>query len=123
MFTRSSSAGPKMPEPRTTPPISTNSVNSAPSSGEKSVIGNDLKIVGQGLKIISRGIFQVDGEIEGDVMAVEVTVGEQGKVSGMVAGEQVVVRGTVSGVVCGKTAALQASSQVEGDIPDMSCAV
>jgi cytoskeletal protein CcmA (bactofilin family) len=91
-------------------------VISAPSTGEKSVIGKDLKIMGQGLKIISRGILQVDGEIEGDVMAVELVVGEKGRVSGMVAGQQVVVRGTVSGVVCGKTVALQASSQVEGDI-------
>ena len=123
MFTRSPSAGPNMPEPRTAPRTSTNSVINSPSSGEKSVIGNDLKIIGQGLKIISRGVLQVDGEIEGDVMAVEVVVGEKGKVSGMVAGQQVVVRGTVSGVVCGKTVALQASSQVEGDIHHMSFAV
>src|SRR5215467_8412304 len=123
MFTRSPSAGPKIPEPRTTSPGSTNSVISAPSTGEKSVIGNDLKITGQGLKIISRGILQVDGEIEGDVMAAEVVVGEKGNVSGMVAGQQVVVRGTVSGVVCGKTVALQASSRVEGDIHHMSFAV
>src|SRR5689334_21493475 len=108
MFTRNSAVSPKPLGARTTTPNSTNSVISAPSTGEKSVIGNDLKIVGQGLKIISRGILQVDGEIEGDVMAVEVVVGEKGKVSGMVAGQQVVVRGTVSGVVCGKTVALQA---------------
>jgi cytoskeletal protein CcmA (bactofilin family) len=50
------------------------------------------KIIGQGLKIISRGILQVDGEIEGDVQAAEVIVGEKGQVSGMVAGRQVVVR-------------------------------
>jgi len=123
MFTRSPSAGPNIPEPRTAPRTSTNSVINSPSTGEKSVIGNDLKIIGQGLKIISRGVLQVDGEIEGDVMAVEVVVGEKGKVSGMVAGQQVVVRGTVSGVVCGKTVALQASSRVEGDIHHMSFAV
>jgi len=38
---------------------------SAPSSGEKSVIGNDLKIIGQGLKINRARTWQVDGEIEG----------------------------------------------------------
>jgi cytoskeletal protein CcmA (bactofilin family) len=123
MLTRNSLAGPKVPQPRTAPPTNTNSVINSPSTGEKSVIGNDLKIIGQGLKIISRGVLQVDGEIEGDVMAVEVVVGEKGKVSGMVAGQQVVVRGTVSGVVCGKTVALQASSRVEGDIHHMSFAV
>jgi cytoskeletal protein CcmA (bactofilin family) len=123
MLTRSSSAGPPPLGPRTTTPNITNSVINGPSTGEKSVIGNDLKIIGQGLKIISRGALQVDGEIEGDVMAVDVVVGEKGKVSGMVAGQQVVVRGTVSGVVCGKSVALQASSRVEGDIHHMSFAV
>jgi cytoskeletal protein CcmA (bactofilin family) len=126
MFTRSSSAEPKTLEPRTARPAGGNGQQpsiSAPSSGEKSVIGNDLKIIGQGLKIISRGILQVDGEIEGDVQAAEVIVGEKGKVTGMVAGRQVVVRGTVSGVICGQTVALQASSQVDGDIHHMSFAI
>jgi cytoskeletal protein CcmA (bactofilin family) len=44
-------------------------------------------------------------------------------VTGMVAGRQIVVRGTVSGVICGQTVALQASSQVEGDINHMSFAI
>jgi cytoskeletal protein CcmA (bactofilin family) len=126
MFTRSSSVEPKMLDQRST---SRNGVDASPNrpvrngSGEKSVIGNDLKIIGQGLKIVSRGILQVDGEIEGDVQGAEVIVGEKGKVTGMVAGEQVVVRGNVSGIVCGKTVALQASSRVDGDIHHMSFAI
>jgi cytoskeletal protein CcmA (bactofilin family) len=125
MFTRSASVEPKSIEHSTR----LNGANgaqphlSAPSTGEKSVIGNDLKIIGQGLKIIGRGMLQVDGEIEGDVQAVEVIVGEKGQVTGMVAGQQVVVRGKVNGVVCGKTVALQASSQVNGDIHHMSFAI
>ena len=87
------------------------------------MIGNDLKIIGQGLKIIGRGVLQVDGEIEGDVQGAEVIVGELGKVTGMVAGQQVIIRGTVSGVVCGKTVALQASSHVDGDVHHMSLAI
>jgi cytoskeletal protein CcmA (bactofilin family) len=126
MFTRSSPAEPKALEPRTT---SSNGLNGlqrrtdAAASGEKSVIGNDLKIIGQGLKIVSRGILQIDGEIEGDVQGAEVIVGEKGRVTGMVAGQQVVVRGKVSGIVCAKTVALQASSQVDGDIHHMSFAI
>ena len=121
MFTRNSSAEPSVPGPRTARPNDASSSITAPSSGEKSVIGNDLKIIGQGLKI--RGMLQVDGEIEGDVQAAEVVIGEKGQVSGMVAGRQVVVRGKVSGVVCGQTVALQASSLVEGDIHHMSFAI
>src|SRR5262249_22658456 len=77
-------------------------------------------IIGQGLKIIGRGVLQVDGEIEGDVQAVEVIIGEQGKGTGMGAGEQVIVRGEVSGVVCAKRVMLQASSQVPGGGHHMS---
>ena len=68
-------------------------------------------------------MLQVDGEIEGDVQAAEVVVGEKGQVSGMVAGRQVVVRGRVSGVICGQSVALQTSARVEGDIHHMSFAI
>ena len=50
-------------------------------------------------------------------------VGERGKVTGMVAAHNVIVRGNVSGVVCGKTVAPQASSHVEGDVHHMSLAI
>jgi cytoskeletal protein CcmA (bactofilin family) len=126
MFQRNPTLEPKTIERRTARPNGANGAQShlsAPSSGDKSVIGNDLKIMGQGLKIIGRGTLQVDGEIEGDVQAVEVIIGEQGKVTGMVAGQQVVVRGKVSGVVCAKNVALQSSSEVQGDIHHMSFAI
>ena len=120
MFTRSSSAEPTTLDSR----LGANSLQqqrtNRSESTEKSVIGNDLKIIGQGLKIIGRGVLQVDGEIEGDVQAAEVIIGEKGKVTGMVAGAQVIVRGRVSGIVCGRTIALQASSNVDGDIHHMS---
>ena len=64
--------------------------------------------------------MQVDGEIEGDVQAAEVIVGEKGQVTGMVAVRHVLVRGKVSGIVCGRTVALRASSKVDGDLHHMS---
>ena len=126
MFTRSPSAEPEGAEPRTVRPNRANGAQppiNTPTSGEKSVIGNDLRIIGQGLKIIGRGLLQVDGEIEGDVQAVEVIVGEKGKVTGMVAAQDVIIRGRVSGVVCGKTVVLQATSRVEGDVHHVSLAI
>jgi cytoskeletal protein CcmA (bactofilin family) len=108
MFTRSSPAATK------SAPTANGAFSAvSPETNEKSVIGNDLKIIG-------RGVLQVDGEIEGDVQAAEVIVGEKGQVTGMVAGRQVVVRGKVSGIVCGRTVALQAASNVNGDIHHMS---
>jgi cytoskeletal protein CcmA (bactofilin family) len=41
----------------------------------------------------------------------------------MVAAQNVIVRGRVSGIVCGRTIALQASSHVEGDVHHMSLAI
>ena len=124
MFTRNSSAEPKALEPHSgNSPKAHRAVPDKASTTARSVIGNDLKILGQGLKIIGQGVLQVDGEIEGDVQGAEVIVGERGKVTGMVAGHHVIIRGTVSGVVCGISVALQASSQVKGDVHHMSLAI
>jgi cytoskeletal protein CcmA (bactofilin family) len=130
MFTRSSSAEPQPFRAansdgnvaRSAPPQQLRS-RPASEAGPKSVIGNDLKIIGQGLKIISQGTLQVDGEIEGDVGGAEVIIGESGKVSGTVAAERVIVRGTISGVIRGATVTLQSSSHVEGDIHHVSLAI
>jgi cytoskeletal protein CcmA (bactofilin family) len=129
MFTRSSSAEPApLDQARSN---GTANRNAQPAQarqrpgevGQKSVIGNDLRIIGQGLKIISEGTLQVDGEIEGDVGGAEVIIGAQGKVTGTVAAERVIVRGTISGVIRGAVVTLQSSSHVEGDIHHMSLAI
>jgi len=124
MFTRSSA-----PEPKTLEPTNNSlglNVQRRPAmtdASTKSVISNDLKIIGQGLKIISQGTLQVDGEVEGDVRGTEVIIGEKGRVTGTVAAERVIVRGTICGVIRGMTVTLQASSRVEGDIHHMSLAI
>ena len=130
MFTRSTPTEPKPLEPlQPSPAQSTMSAainmprRSGPDSSNKSVISNDLKIIGQGLKIISQGTLQVDGEVEGDVGGAEIIIGEQGKVTGTVAAERVIVRGRISGVIRAMTVALQPSARVEGDIHHMSLAI
>jgi cytoskeletal protein CcmA (bactofilin family) len=82
----------------------------------RSVIGKDLTIIGQGLRIVSAGALQIDGQIHGDVQGADVVVGESGQITGTVAGETVIVRGTVAGVIRGRQVSLEASSRVEGDI-------
>ena len=126
MFTRSPVGEPMPLEPLKNADASP-SKPPQPRSGStepgKSVISNDLKILGQDLKIISRGTLQVDGEIEGDVAGAEIIIGEEGKVTGTVAAERVIVRGRTSGVIRAMTVALQASARVEGDIHHMSLAI
>jgi cytoskeletal protein CcmA (bactofilin family) len=127
MFTRNPTNGAVPPEPRTPPP--TGALNRTPQprpltvEGGKSVISNDLKIIGQGLKIISRGTLQVDGEVEGDVAGAEIIIGEQGKVTGTIAAERVIVRGRTSGVIRATSVALQGSARVEGDIHHISLTI
>ena len=87
------------------------------------VINDHLKITGQRLKIVSRGRLQVDGEVDGDVTAAEVVIGEGGKVRGTVVGERVVVIGRIIGTIHGKTVALQSSAHVEGDIHHTSLTI
>jgi cytoskeletal protein CcmA (bactofilin family) len=126
MFTRNPSPDPPPLRPANADGNATRGAPARPRSGEvlpKSVIGNDLKIIGQGLKIISQGTLQVDGEVEGDVGGAEVIIGEQGRVTGTVAAERVIVRGTVSGHIRGATIALQSSCHVEADIHHMSLSI
>jgi hypothetical protein len=52
-----------------------------------------------------------------------VIVGEKGRVTGMVAGQKVIVRGAVSGVICGRSVSLQTSSHVEADLHHMTLVV
>jgi cytoskeletal protein CcmA (bactofilin family) len=99
-------------EARSTPPP----VQTGSSSQARSIIGNDLTIVGQGLRIISQGILQVDGDVTGDVVGSEVIIGEKGRVTGVVSGESVVVRGEVAGTIRGLRVVLQSGAKVEGDV-------
>ena len=77
------------------------------------MIGPDLKICGN---LTTHGDVQIEGEIEGDVRAVNVVVGARATVTGSVLAEEVVVRGHVMGSVRGRRVMLQASCHVEGDV-------
>jgi cytoskeletal protein CcmA (bactofilin family) len=100
-------------EQRQPPPVSGTTAAGGPP---RSIIGNDLTIVGQGLRIISQGILQVDGDVTGDVVGSEVIIGEKGRVTGVVSGESVAVRGEVAGTIRGVRVVLQAGAKVEGDV-------
>lgn len=85
-----------------------------------SIISNDLTILGKDLKIISKGSIQVDGEIQGEIRGVDVTVGAKGKVVGTVAARSVIVDGAVLGEIQAKSVSLRSSSRVEGDVHHQS---
>lgn len=87
---------------------------------DPSIIGPDLKIQGN---IISTGEVQVDGEVEGDLHALHVLIGEKARIQGAVNAEEVIVRGQVMGSIRGGKVMLQSTCHVEGDVHHKSLSI
>lgn len=85
-----------------------------------SIISADVKIVGV---VKSAGDIQIDGEIEGDVTAAVLTIGQTGSVQGKVTAEMVTVQGAVRGQIRGKKVQLAQGAKVNGDIFHASLAI
>ena len=107
---------------RSAPPLPPNGAMPQPTSmigrasggkASQSQIGSDLTIIGN---LISKGEVHIDGEIQGDLHAATIIIGESAKITGGIIADEVVVRGTVMGSIRGKRVVLQSSSKVEGDI-------
>jgi cytoskeletal protein CcmA (bactofilin family) len=85
-----------------------------------SIISADVKMTGT---IVSQGEIDINGQIEGDVRASALTVGETGAVKGEVVAESVVIRGTVEGRIRGRKVQLCTGAKVRGDIFHASLAI
>lgn len=85
-----------------------------------SVIGADLVIHGN---LTSKGEVQIEGEVQGDIHATHIIVGESARVTGGVIAEECVIRGRLLGTVRGRRVLLQSSSHVEGDIYHQTLAI
>ena len=83
------------------------------ATGGVSQISADLTIIGN---LVSQGEVQIDGEVQGDLHAATILVGENARVTGNVVADEVTVRGTVMGSVRGNRVLLQSTSKVEGDV-------
>jgi cytoskeletal protein CcmA (bactofilin family) len=81
--------------------------------GDVSQISADLTIIGN---LVSKGEVHIDGEIQGDLHAASVVVGENARITGSVVADEVMVRGTVMGAVRGRRVILQSTSKIEGDV-------
>ena len=93
---------------------------SAMKSKALSILSNDLTIKGS---IVSEGEVQLDGNVEGDVRAGSLTIGEDATVDGEVISENVVIRGKVKGSVRARQVQLAATARVEGDVIHASLAI
>jgi cytoskeletal protein CcmA (bactofilin family) len=78
-----------------------------------SVIGPDLVVTGN---LETTGELQIEGDVQGDVYARRIVVGEQARVVGELVAEEVVVGGVVQGSIRGNSVTFQGASYVEGDV-------
>ncbi|RJE80034.1 polymer-forming cytoskeletal protein [Paracoccus sp. JM45] len=85
-----------------------------------SVLSADLTVVGN---IKTQGDIQVEGTVEGDIRAHQLTVGESATIKGEIVGDDVIVHGRVIGRVRGLKVRLSASARVEGDIIHKTIAI
>jgi cytoskeletal protein CcmA (bactofilin family) len=102
------------------PPQMPNSRAGARPSGTPSVIGTDLSITGN---LESKGEIQIEGEVQGDVHAGRIIIGERAQLTGSLLADDIVIRGNVAGSIRGNNVTLQSNSRVEGDIFHRSLAI
>jgi len=119
--TAAGDAAPK-PEAKQDPkPEFKSSVSATPKAKPPaSTLSADLKISGN---IRTSGDINIEGEVEGDIRAHLLTVGEGAIVKGECVADDVVVNGRIVGRVRGLKVRLTATARVEGDIIHKTIAI
>ena len=84
-----------------------------PSTPGVSLISRALKITGQ---LESTEDIRIDGEVDGDVRGVSVTVGNGAKIKGTVYGDAVELAGSVEGKIEAKKVVLTGTARMTGDV-------
>ena len=85
-----------------------------------SIICGDMEIHGS---ITSDGALQIDGLVDGDVSAADITIGAGGTVIGEVRAEAVKVKGEVRGSIRARRVELETGAKVQGDILHSSLSI
>jgi cytoskeletal protein CcmA (bactofilin family) len=82
-------------------------------NASRSVLAADLKITGD---ITSSGTVEVMGEVDGNLAADILTIGQEGRVSGTVKARAVEVKGHVDGKISSQDFTMRSSAQVAADV-------
>ena len=101
------------------------SYDHAPQQGMRtrtgpSVLSSDLTVKGN---ITTQGDAQIEGVVEGDIRAHQLTVGESATIRGEIVADEIIVNGRVVGRVRGLKVRLSATARVEGDIVHKTIAI
>ena len=84
-----------------------------PAARAASIICADMKINGS---VTSEGALQIDGIVDGDVSATDITIGASGQITGEVKAEVVKVKGRIKGSIRARKVELETGAHVKGDI-------
>lgn len=113
MFSKTADpTGASAPTPGTTP-AATPRPAGAGSNTARSVLGADLRITGE---ITSAGSVEVLGEIDGNITAKGLIIGQEGRVTGSVKADTVEVKGRLDGKVTSESFTLRSSALVKADV-------
>lgn len=104
---------------------SKNNHNSSAQSAKKTpsaptLIAMDMNILGN---LFSEGITDIDGRVEGNVKAEQITIRPNGKIKGDLSAETVHVYGEVKGLIKAKSVHLYSTCRVEGIIMHESLSI
>ncbi|MFN3608587.1 MAG: polymer-forming cytoskeletal protein [Hyphomonas sp.] len=104
------------PEPQQKPVPAQDAIRGAatkPAARAASIICADMKINGS---VVSEGALQIDGIVDGDVSATDITIGASGQITGEVKAEVVKVKGRIKGSIRARKVELETGAHVKGDI-------
>ena len=85
-----------------------------------STIGRGVAVVG---KIVGEGTVHVLGQVEGEVRALTILIGEGATVDGDLVAEELTIGGTVKGTIHANRVRLNSSAVVDGDIFHQSLSI
>ena len=103
--------------------------NAAPSTHARAPLGSPRTYAGPSIisaalvvvgRLESAGDIQIDGKVEGDIRGQAVRIGNTAVVKGTVTGELVELSGTLEGKIEARSAVLQRTARMTGDIVHQS---
>ncbi|MCB6178604.1 polymer-forming cytoskeletal protein [Rhodobacter sp. Har01] len=101
----------KTADPTAAPPPSPRPTSGTNAS--RSVLGTDLRITGE---ISAAGTIEIFGEIDGNLTADTLMVGQEGRISGSVTAQAVEVKGRLDGKVDSGSFTMRSTAQVAADV-------